>query len=419
MPTKTALRAALLATACLTFAFAADARPRKVAAPRPAATAVAKHWIASWATAPQQPDGNNVLPVEDLTDATVRQIVRTTVGGTRYRLRLSNRYGTQPLSLSVHIAKAVSPESPATVAGSDHAITFSGQELVTLPAGAEYLSDPIEARLDAFTDLAISLRYTAAPAVQTSHPGSRATVWLLHGDHAADEAFSDAKVTTPWQQMAAIEVETTARATLVAFGDSITDGRGVTTNKNERWTDVFARRAATKGLAVVNMGIGGNNLLNDGIAQNGLARFDRDALSIAGASGVIVFEGVNDLGRQTRLTDIDAKGHAALVTDIIAAYQQMIDRAHARGMKVYGATITPFVGSDYYHPNPAVEADRQLINAWIRQKGHFDGLIDFDAVVRDPNQPDRMLPDYDCGDHLHPSPAGYKAMGEAVDLSLF
>jgi lysophospholipase L1-like esterase len=177
--------------------------------------------------------------------------------------------------------------------------------------------------------------------------------------------------------------------------------------------------AATRGVAVSNQGIGGNHLLTDGLGPNALARFDRDVLAPAGVRWLIVFEGVNDLGGLARNGEVTPAEHAALVQRVLAAYQQIIVRAQAHGLKVIGATITPYVGSDYYHPGSLSEADRQAVNQWIRAAGHFDAVVDFDKVVNDPQHPDRLLPAYDCGDHLHPSPAGYKAMGEAVPLSLF
>ena len=170
---------------------------------------------------------------------------------------------------------------------------------------------------------------------------------------------------------------------------------------------------------MLNHGIGGGHVLLDGLGPNAVSRFDRDVLAQPGVRWLILFEAINDIGTFDPEGIKPKAAHDQLVRELTTAYSQMIEKAHAAGIKAYGATITPFVGSDYYHPNPAVEADRQLLNAWIRQKGHFDGVVDFDAVVRDPAMPDRMLPEYDCGDHLHPSPAGYKAMGEAVDLALF
>jgi lysophospholipase L1-like esterase len=177
--------------------------------------------------------------------------------------------------------------------------------------------------------------------------------------------------------------------------------------------------SSTRNIGVSNQGIGGNHLLTDGLGPNALARFDRDALAPAGVRWVIVFEGVNDLGGIAIRGEVPAADHTAVVQRILAAYEQMIARAHAHGLRVYGATITPYTGSGYYHPGPLSEADRQTVNQWIRAVGHFDAVIDFDAVVRDPLHPDQLLPAFDCGDHLHPSPAGYKAMGNAIPLDLF
>ncbi|MFI4886294.1 MAG: SGNH/GDSL hydrolase family protein, partial [Steroidobacterales bacterium] len=212
-------------------------------------------------------------------------------------------------------------------------------------------------------------------------------------------------------------------AAIVAFGDSITDGHATADNSDTRWPDDLARRlqssTATRGLSVLNVGTGGNRLLLDGLGPNALARFDRDVLAQTGARYLIVLEGINDLGTSTRLAPIPAAEHTLLVHQMIGAYQQIILRAHEHGITAIGGTITPDGGSDYYHPSAASEADRQAVNAWIRQPGHFDAVVDFDRVVRDPKAPDRLLPAYDSGDHLHPSPAGYRAMAAAIPLTLF
>jgi lysophospholipase L1-like esterase len=209
---------------------------------------------------------------------------------------------------------------------------------------------------------------------------------------------------------------------VVALGDSITDGHGATTNGNDRWPDVLARRFETSGLhgaGVLNEGIGGNHLLTDGLGPNALARFDRDVLAQSGVRYVIVLEGVNDLGGLARTMEASPGEHAELVRRIIGAYEQIIRRAHAHKLFVIGATILPYVGSDYYRPDAASEADRQAVNEWIRRPSHFDVVVDFDQVARDPDHPNRLLPAFDCGDHLHPSPAGYAAMANAIPLSLF
>jgi lysophospholipase L1-like esterase len=295
---------------------------------------------------------------------------------------------------------------------------------VTIPAGADYWSDPVRLKVAPLTSLAISLRYAEAPSGQTGHPGSRATSYVMAGDHLADADLPGAKTTDHWFQISSIDVasDTAARGagTIVAFGDSITDGYGVQPNTNRRWTDVLAQRlkAAGKPLGVLNLGIGGNRVLRDGLGPNALARFERDVLSQAGVTHVILLEGVNDLGVLTREAPATPEAHKALVEQVTAAYAQMVTRAHARGIKMIGATILPYSGSPYYHPGPESEADRQAINAWIRAPGHFDGVIDWDKAMTDPARPGYMRPAYD-NDGLHPNLAGYKAMADAVPLSLF
>ena len=387
--------------------------------------APAQVWVGSWASAQQIPEPGNSLPVEALQDATLREIVHLSVGGTTLRVRMSNAFGTAPLHFgSVHIARAVSPASSAIVPGSDAALTFSGQPDVTVPAGAEYFSDPIAYPAAALSDLAVSFYLDTAPARQTGHPGSRETTWFLHGNQVSAADLKDAQHQDHWYQLSGIDVlEPAGGAAVVALGDSITDGHATTTNGNDRWTDVLAARlegnAATKGIGVLNEGIGGNHLLIDGLGPNALARFDRDVVAQTRARYVIVLEGVNDLGGVTRQGDAPEAEHQMMVHRIIGAYEQMVTRAHAQGLMVIGATLTPFMGSDYYHPGPATEADRQEINRWIRTAGHFDAVVDFDRELRDPEHPDRYLPAYDSGDHLHPSPAGYRAMGQSIPLSLF
>jgi lysophospholipase L1-like esterase len=268
------------------------------------------------------------------------------------------------------------------------------------------------------------MHFDAPPAGETGHPGSRATSYYVHGDAVSAATLTEPKRADHWYQLSEVDVLATPdSATLVALGDSITDGHGATTNGNDRWTDVLAQRlqasAQTRTIGVSNQGIGGNHLLTDGLGPNVLARFDRDVLAPAGVRWLIVFEGVNDLGGLARDGEVPPAAHEAFVARVLAAYQQVIARAHAHGLRVYGATITPYVGSGYYHPDPLSEADRQAVNAWIRTAGHFDAVIEFDSVVRDPAHPDHLLPAYDCGDHLHPSPAGYKAMADSIPLDLF
>lgn len=382
-------------------------------------------WVGSWSASQQTPEPQNVLAPSDLTDATIRQIIHLSIGGTTLRIHLSNAFGHAPLHFtSVHIARPLSAASPEIDPTSDRALTFSGSSEVIVPAGAEYISDPINYPVAALSNLAITFYLDQPPVGETGHPGSRETSYYVHGDHVAAANLPGAKTVDHWYQLSGVDVQTASgAASIVVLGDSITDGHASTTNGNDRWTDVLAQRlqasAATRNIGVLNQGIGGNHLLTDGLGPNALARFNRDVLAQPGARWLIIFEGVNDLGGLTFHGEVPSAAHALLVHRIEAAYEQMILRAHAHGIRVIGATITPYMGSDYYHPGPANEADRQAINIWIREPGHFDAVLDFDKAVRDPSQPDRLRPAFDCGDHLHPSPAGYRAMGQYVPLSLF
>jgi lysophospholipase L1-like esterase len=408
--------------ACIALSIALTSlAPRVISQTAPAQST----WTASWGSSQQIPEPQNTLPPADLTDVTLRQIVHLSAGGSALRVHLSNAFGTEPLHItSAHIAKPLAPDAAAIDPQSDRALTFAGVPDVIIPAGAEFVSDPITSNVAALSDLAISFHLDIPPARETSHPGSRATSWYVHGDAVSAPNFTNPGEIEHWFELSEVDVQSTpGAATIVALGDSITDGHAANTNGNNRWPDILAARLqqspATQTIGVSNQGIGGNHLLTDGLGPNALARFDRDVLAPAGVRWVILLEGVNDLGGLTREGEVSPDNHAALVQRILAAYQQIITRAHAHQLRVYGATITPYVGSDYYHPGPLSEADRQTINAWIRTAGHFDAVIDFDQVVRDPAHRDHLLPAYDCGDHLHPSPAGYKAMGESIPLTLF
>ncbi|HEY1469662.1 MAG TPA: SGNH/GDSL hydrolase family protein [Candidatus Acidoferrum sp.] len=382
-------------------------------------------WVASWGTSVQIPEPGNALPPDELRDATVRQIVHLSAGGPAVRVHLSNAFGTEALRFtSVHVARAVSASSPAIEVASDRALTFAGAGDVTVPPGAEFVSDPLEFAVTPLCDVAVTFYLELPPARETGHPGSRATSYYEHGNEVGAATLSEAKHVDHWYQLSEIDVlAAPGAATVVALGDSITDGHGATTNGNDRWTDVLAQRlqgsTESRNIGVSNQGIGGNHLLTDGLGPNALARFDRDVLAPTGVRWVIVFEGVNDLGGLARDGEVTAAEHAARVQQVLSAYQQIIARAHAHGLRVYGATITPYVGSTYYHPGPLSESDRRAVNQWIRGAGHFDAVIDFDSTLRDPEHPERLLPGYDSGDHLHPSPAGYRAMGNAVSLALF
>ena len=400
----------------------AHCMPGQVLQPDPSQS---RGWVASWGASQQVPEPQNELPSDDLRNATVRQIVHLSVGGSAVRVHVTNVFGTEALQFtSVHIARPLSSSSAAIDPATDHPLTFAGQPAVTVPPGAEFVSDPVDYPVRPLSDLAITFHLDLPPSKETVHPGSRATSYYEHGDAVSAATLADARHVDHWYQLSEVDVEAApGAASVVALGDSITDGHGATTNGNDRWTDVLAARLqsspATRNLGVSNQGIGGNHLLSDGLGPNALARFDRDVLAPAAVRWVIVFEGVNDLGGLARNGEVPSSQHAALVERVLAAYGQMILRAHAHGLRIYGATITPYSGSSYYHPGPLEEADRQQVNGWIRARSHFDAVIDFDAVVRDPQHTDRLLPAFDCGDHLHPSPAGYKAMGNAIAFKLF
>jgi len=384
------------------------------------------HWKGTWASSQQYDAAVSETASEAFTGTTLRQMIHISEGGKVMRLHISNAYGLTALKISaVHIAKPVSIPECKIDPASNVAVTFAGNTDVSIPPGAEYVSDPVSFDLAPLSDLAISLYLESPPAHQTGHPGSRTTSCIAKGNMVTAAQLSDARKIEKWFYISAVDVQSSASGggSIVALGDSITDGHGTTTNGNDRWTDVLARRLqAVPAMAqwgVLNQGIGGNHILTDGIGQNVLARLDKDVLAQTGVRYVILLEGVNDLGGWTREAPISETEHARKVRELIAGLQQIILRAHARGLKVIGATILPYAGSDYYHPDGANEKDRQQVNAWIRTPGNFDAVVDLDAVIADPQHPDRMQQKFDSGDHLHPGPEGYKAIGDAFPLALF
>jgi lysophospholipase L1-like esterase len=334
-------------------------------------------------------------------------------------VRLSNAFGHAPLQIdAAHVALAAAAGSPRIRPGTDRTLTFGGSPEAVIPAGAEYWSDPLDLPSPALADLAVTIHLARAPDSQTSHPGSRTTSWLVHGEAVGAADLGQGAKVLHWFQLSGVDVAVDRGGAVVVLGDSITDGRGSTTDGDDRWPDQLARRLQaspqTADLGVINAGIGGNRMLLDGLGPNAMARIDRDVLGQSGVRAVILLEGVNDLGTLTQEGPAPTAAHAALIRRLIAAYGQIIAEAHAHGLVVIGGTITPWAGTAVYHPDADNEADRQQVNAWIRAPGHFDAVADFDAALRDPQHPDRLLPAYDSGDHLHPSPAGYRAMAEAV-----
>jgi len=382
-------------------------------------------WVGSWATSQQLPEPRNMLSGDDVSDSTLRQLLRLSIGGKRIRVVFSNAFGNAPMRIdAAHVALSDSTATSRIKLDTDHAITFSGSNEVIIPAGAEYVSDPVDLSVAALTSLTISLHVPETIQQQTGHPGSRATSYIVKGNKVAAEELSDAKKIDHWYQISAVQVETNALASsIVVLGDSITDGHGATTNGNDRWPDALAERLQaspkTRNIGILNHGLGGNRLLQDGLGPNALARVDRDVLAQSGVKWLIVLEGINDLGTLTRDAPVSSEKHAQLVRRMIAAYEQIVMRAHAHGIKVIGATILPDGASTYYHPDVANEADRNAVNDWIRTPGHFDVVVDLDKITRDPAHPENILPAYDSGDGLHPSPAGFRVMAEAFPLSAF
>ena len=387
------------------------------------------HWVGTWTAAlvgsPQNPPPPAVAtaaapaPFMHFNNQTLRQIVRTSIGGRRVRVVLSNAFGTTPLTIgAAHLA--LRDKDSAIVTASDRALTFSGRPTMTIPAGAAWVSDPVDLTVSPMSDLAIDLYVpgnTNAPSPLTYFGGALQTSYVSEtGNHAGTAAFPVVATTPSWFLISRVEVMAPPSVgAVVAVGDSITAGSRSTPDTNNRYPNHLARRLAAlpSPMAVLNAGIGGNRVLNEaafGAGINVVARFDRDVLEQTGVTHVIVLEGINDIGASRDNPTPTAE-------DLIAAHKQLIERAHTRGVRIFGATLTPFEGANYF--SPAGEAKRQAVNQWIRTSRAYDGVIDFDEATRDPGHPARFLPQYESGDHLHPSDAGYKAMADAVDLALF
>ena len=379
-------------------------------------------WVATWGASPVAPQPANTTN-PGFTNQTVRMVVHTSLGGSEVRVRLSNAFGTESLKIgAAHVA--LRSTEAATVSGTDRALTFSGAGSVTIPPGALVVSDSVRLEVPALSDLAVSLYLPGPTGQATWHAGAFSTNYISKpGDFTGTSDLPVDHTVASWFYLTDVEVKS-AKDTLalVTFGDSITDGTRSTPDTNHRWSNFLAERLAqhhTK-LAVVDEGIAGNRVLHDLVGPNGLARFDRDVLAQPGAGFVTVLLGINDIGDIGRLPAFAQAGRGpqpVSAEEIIAGHQQMITRAHQQGLKIIGCTLTPFEGAAYFSPEG--ETKREAVNKFIRTGGAYDGVIDFDAVVRDPAHPARFLAMYDSGDHLHPNDAGYKAMADAVDLSLF
>jgi lysophospholipase L1-like esterase len=361
-----------------------------------------------------------------MADTTLRQTVRITVGGPHLRLRFSNAFGGAALpitSASVALPAGGRAGVAAIEPGTARPVTFNDRASTVVPVGAQVVSDPLGFRVPARTVLTVTVHLAAGQASNsiTSHPGSRTTSHLLAGNHVSDTDLPGATPTDHWYFLSGIEVfAPRGTAAAVMLGDSLTDGRGSTTNGNDRWPDQLLDRLQssrrTDDVAVLNQAAGGNRVLNDGLGPNALARLDRDVLAQSGVEWLLVFEGVNDIG--TAAATPEAQHQVA--ADLIAAYEQIVVRAHAQGIEVHGATLLPFGGNTGYDdPAGTRETARQAVNNWIRTSGEFDAVVDFDRVVRDPVAPRQLLPAYDVGDHLHLNPTGYRALADAVPARLF
>ena len=355
--------------------------------------------------------------------------MRIAAGGDRLRIRFTNEYGTKPLLIgSARIA--LTDATGAVQAGTEKEVLFAGKPDALIPAGSPLVSDPVELPVKALASLSISVYFPEDTGPCTCHSTAMQTGYVSGAGDFTQQGFKPQERTQARAFLSGVEVQTATHAkAIVAFGDSITDGIGSTPDANRRWPDRLAERLAARGgghgWGIVNMGISGNRILNDNAGQSALARFDRDVLSVPGAAYVIVFEGVNDLGTSFgHFTGPLAESfksmmpaHKATAEALIAGYRQLIARAHSKGLKVLGATITPYEGSAYYSPEG--EAQRQAVNAWIRSAGAFDGVLDFDAIWRDPARPTQIKEGLHAGDHLHGSDAGYDALADSIDLQLF
>jgi lysophospholipase L1-like esterase len=395
-----------------------------------ASAAEQTHWIGTWGASPAPQLANPAQMFAQkllFANQTLREIVHTSAAGSTVRVRLSNAYGNEAVVIgSAHLA--LRENKSAIVGDSDRVLTFNGRPSVTIPANALVLSDPVKLDVAASTDLAVSLFLPKPTAGSGIHYSAQQTSYIAPGDVAGGASFPESAATlTSWVFLTGVDVAAPASAaTIVAFGDSITDGARSTVDANRRWPNFLADRLAAQKnhaeLGVLDEGIGGNRVLHDPAVNvtfgvNALARFNRDVLSQPSVRYVIVMEGINDIGHPGESAPLNQTVSAE---EIIGGLKQMAERAHENGIKIFGATLTPFTGTTipgYFSPEKEVK--RKAVNEWIRSSGVFDGVIDFDKTVQDPANPDRMRPSYDGGDHLHPGDAGYKAMGESIDLSLF
>ncbi len=377
-----------------------------------------QHWVGTWAASPQTPNPGGF----EFENQTLRQIVHTSIGGDQVRVRFSNAFGDS--SLVIGAARiAVHGGAASIVADTDRELTFNGSPSIIIPAGAVALSDPVDLEVLELEDLAVSMYLPESTGLATLHSLGLQTNYIsVPGDHTAIIDMPFVETAQSWFFLSGVEVMASKKTgAVVTIGDSITDGFASTPDANNRYPNFLAERLLSgkrkHRMAVLNAGISGNRVLHDFIGPSASSRFDRDVLAQSGVTHVIVLESINDIGIPGAFGLFDEEVSAER---IILGLQQLIARAHAHGLTIFGGTLTPFEGTIFPgYFTPEGEEKRQAVNAWIRNSGAFDAVIDFDEAIRDPSHPSRMLPAYDIGDHLHPNDAGYEAMADAIDLKLF
>jgi lysophospholipase L1-like esterase len=375
-----------------------------------------QNWTGTWATAQMLVEPKNMPPEPGLAQNTLRQIIKVSLGGKQIRLRFSNLFSDQPAVLkSVSVANVT--EAPAVDIKTQKILSFKGSPQVTLGADEVVYSDAFDFELQPGQLLAITIHYGEISSNVSGHPGSRTTSYILQGDHINNESFAGAVKTDHWYSIMGVDISSIKNeSNVVCLGNSIIDGRGSGTNKQNRWTDILASRLNanknTAHIGVLNLGIGGNCVVRGGLGTTALNRFDRDVLSQSGTKWLIILEGINDIGGIRK-----AEGASATAKEIIAGYKVMIDKAHAKGIKVFGGTILPFEKS--FYDAPFKQDARDIVNKWIRTKGNFDAVIDFDKAMASGVSSKTILPDMHDNDFLHPNEKGYQRMGETVDLDLF
>jgi len=400
------------------------------------------HWVTTWAAAPQQPraggpppgaqapgaagqrgqGGPAAAPAPTLfNDQTIRMIVHTSLGGRHARVTLSNAYGNTPLRVgAAHVA--MRGKESAIVQSTDRTLMFSGKPSVSIPQGAQMISDPVDLDIPQLSDLAISVYVPGESGQLTTHATGLHTTYIAKGNVTAEPVLNDTMSTRSYYWISAVDVMAPAEAgAIVAFGDSITDGATSTNDADRSWPSALVARILTAPgapkLSVLNQGISGNRLLADGAGVNALARFDRDVLGMSGVKWLMLMEGINDIGQTTSARGNAPPQNPVTADELIAAMKQIVERAHAHGIKVIGCTLTPYEGAGYYSEKG--EEVRQAVNRWIRTAGAFDAVADFEKATQDSANPKTFKATFNNGDHLHPNDAGYKAMADAIDLKIF